>query len=386
MNKWMSSWIAGAALATLLIGGMNAAQAAAPAAITVELDGTALPLPDAPFAMNGRTYVPMRAIFEKLGAEVLWDEQTQSVTATKGDVTIELTLNKTQAFRNDAAVTLDTAPMLRDGRTFVPVRFIAESFNNPVAWDAAASTVKIGKSNRIRLNQLLRESIALPPAGQQIHYISHVLASGADKLTDEFKSSLLFGTQPDKTTDFALSAVYRQNGPLYGGIRSFDLIGHGKGDAYYVHNQDDAENVWRTGELHHLPEGWKPMVKPMVVRLPENAAKYAVLDESGTADKITVRFDGSVIKHSAAAIGLYDPVLEQTNEIESAEIVLHLDKTTRAQLHVQANFDAKISGYSLNTKFDLTLTPRPEGFTATIPAKTIPNEKVEPGHSHSHSH
>ena len=87
-----------------------------------------------PVIENGRTLVPLRAIFEKIGAEVLWDGETSTITATKGDTEIKLTLNSTAAYKNGEEITLDVPAKSVNGRTLVPVRFIADCFGVDVKW------------------------------------------------------------------------------------------------------------------------------------------------------------------------------------------------------------------------------------------------------------
>ncbi len=87
-----------------------------------------------PVIDNGRTLVPLRAIFEKIGAEVSWDGETSTVTAVKDDTEIKLTLNSTTAYKNGEAITLDVPAKSVNGRTLVPVRFIADCFGVDVTW------------------------------------------------------------------------------------------------------------------------------------------------------------------------------------------------------------------------------------------------------------
>lgn len=96
-----------------------------------------------PQVMNGRTLVPLRAIFEALGAKVDWDAATRTVTATKDDVTIKLQIDNPVAQRNGKPVKLDQAPVVVSGRTMVPVRFVSEALGARVTWDGDTRTVII---------------------------------------------------------------------------------------------------------------------------------------------------------------------------------------------------------------------------------------------------
>jgi Copper amine oxidase N-terminal domain. len=92
---------------------------------------------------SGRTLVPMRKIFESMGASLNWVQETNTVTATKGAVTIVLKINENTATKNGTEVSLDQPAILLNGRTMVPVRFIGEALGAKVEWIAASRTVRI---------------------------------------------------------------------------------------------------------------------------------------------------------------------------------------------------------------------------------------------------
>ncbi len=96
-----------------------------------------------PILQNDRTLVPMRKVFEKLGAVVGWDDATQTVTGIKGDRTISLTIGQSAATVNGESVLLDVPACIVDDRTLVPIRFISESLGAVVNWDEAKNTVYI---------------------------------------------------------------------------------------------------------------------------------------------------------------------------------------------------------------------------------------------------
>ena len=121
-----------------------APEAPADDTIKVLLNGEAIDFADvAPMIINDRTMVPLRAIFEALGATVEWDDATKTVTAKKGDITIKMTIGADSFTRNDEKVSLDSPATIVDSRTLVPVRAIAESFGSKVGWIAESKTVTI---------------------------------------------------------------------------------------------------------------------------------------------------------------------------------------------------------------------------------------------------
>ncbi len=96
-----------------------------------------------PVNSNGNVLVPLRAIFESLGATVEWDSSTQTVTATREGRTVVLTIGSKTAYINGVAVTLSAEPQLVNGYTMVPVRFVSEAFGGEVEWNGEASSVVV---------------------------------------------------------------------------------------------------------------------------------------------------------------------------------------------------------------------------------------------------
>ena len=72
-----------------------------------------------------------------------WDEETQTTVLAKGDAVILLTIGSSAVFLNETAHILDTAPVIINDRTMLPIRFIAEGFGYEVGWDGATSTVTL---------------------------------------------------------------------------------------------------------------------------------------------------------------------------------------------------------------------------------------------------
>ncbi|RUT36452.1 trypsin-like serine protease [Paenibacillus zeisoli] len=100
--------------------------------INVYIDGVKLQFTSKPIQENGTTLVPLRTIFEGLGANVKWDAKTQTVKASKNGVNIEIKLGQKFALRNGTKITLTTKPRTINGVTYVPLRFIGESFGNTI--------------------------------------------------------------------------------------------------------------------------------------------------------------------------------------------------------------------------------------------------------------
>ncbi|SHI74505.1 Endonuclease YncB, thermonuclease family [Geosporobacter subterraneus DSM 17957] len=122
----------------------------------VTVDGKQLQFDVPPAVVQGRTLVPLRAIFEALGATLDWDNPTKTVTGTKGSTTIVLTIGNKTATINGAKKDLDVPGTIINSRTLVPARFIAEALGAKVDWDAATKTVVIKSGAAATTYKVLR--------------------------------------------------------------------------------------------------------------------------------------------------------------------------------------------------------------------------------------
>ncbi|USG64410.1 copper amine oxidase N-terminal domain-containing protein [Brevibacillus ruminantium] len=112
--------------------------------ILIFIDGELQVFPKPPVEIDGRTLVPLRAIFEALGAKVDWDEATQTVTATKDGNIIQLTIGSKVAYKNGQKINLDVPAQLFNGdTTMVPIRFVSEALGAKVGWDPYSNSVVI---------------------------------------------------------------------------------------------------------------------------------------------------------------------------------------------------------------------------------------------------
>lgn len=116
--------------------------------IKVLLNGETLSFDVPPQLINDRTMVPMRKIFEAMGATVDWNESTQTVTAKEDNIVIIMQIDNVVISVNDKDVTLDVPPQLVDSRTLVPVRAVVEGLDADVKWDGDTQTVIITKEEK----------------------------------------------------------------------------------------------------------------------------------------------------------------------------------------------------------------------------------------------
>lgn len=112
-------------------------------AINVMIDGNYIEFDVAPRIFDGRTMVPIRTIFEKMGATVEWNSDTNSAICTKGNTVVKMTVDNMGIDVNNYIIWMDIPPFIRDGSILAPARYVAEAFGADVKWDEANSTVVI---------------------------------------------------------------------------------------------------------------------------------------------------------------------------------------------------------------------------------------------------
>jgi N-acetylmuramoyl-L-alanine amidase len=110
---------------------------------TVNLNGSRLQFEVEPRIENGRTLVPLRAIFEAMGASVDWNETTRTVTARRGGTTVVLSIGSTSPTVNGKAWTLDVPAKIVNDRTLAPLRFVGEAFGGTVEWNEQTRVINI---------------------------------------------------------------------------------------------------------------------------------------------------------------------------------------------------------------------------------------------------
>lgn len=96
-----------------------------------------------PFIENDRTMVPLRVISENLGYNVQWNQKKQEVTVSNKEIEVKLYIDKKETLNNNHKELIDVDPIIKNDRTFVPLRYIAETFNQVVIWDGTTRNVYI---------------------------------------------------------------------------------------------------------------------------------------------------------------------------------------------------------------------------------------------------
>ena len=198
MKRFCKRALAAATAAAMLSAGSSALAAEGDSGISVQLDGQTLSFADAaPEARDGRTFLPVRAVFEAMGAQVSYDPAAGTVTASRGDTTVTMTLGSTDATVSAGGiatpVVMDVAPYAHDNRTYVPVRFAAQAFGCIVGWDADDRTVIL-----IDTEKLVEDTIAKYDYTLLEKYLAYgqTYSTGIWDMEAAFDAELALGVAP----------------------------------------------------------------------------------------------------------------------------------------------------------------------------------------------
>lgn len=117
--------------------------------VTVSVDNETVVFEDQnPVIIEGHTLVPIRAVFEKAGAKVDWNQDTQTATITKDTYTVTIKYGDSFMYKNGQAIALEQAADVINNRTMIPVRAIAEAMDFSVTWDGHHSLILVSTTGK----------------------------------------------------------------------------------------------------------------------------------------------------------------------------------------------------------------------------------------------
>jgi len=122
-------------------------------AVNISIDGNNVGFTEqsgSPFVDgSNRTQVPLRITMESFGATVKWDDVTKTAIVEKDGIKVEVPIGQSYIIKNGQQVKNDTAALIKDGKTYLPIRAVLEAFGASVGWDNATQTVTASKSGNV---------------------------------------------------------------------------------------------------------------------------------------------------------------------------------------------------------------------------------------------
>lgn len=171
-----------------------------PIPITLHVDGRYVPTDVDPIIQNSRTLMPMRAAGEALGAAIGWDGNTRCITIAKDDNLIYFFVGSTDYYINGQTHSTDVAPIIKDGRTLLPIRAFAEALDTTVKWDSDLRDVQIDTPAANAAPATIPSDVSNDVARFIQKY--YVAADSSDSVVGSWKTSPLLGlsSMGEKTT------------------------------------------------------------------------------------------------------------------------------------------------------------------------------------------
>ncbi|WP_144940698.1 copper amine oxidase N-terminal domain-containing protein [Paenibacillus sp. 32O-W] len=281
--------------------------------VNVTIDGVLQKFPQSAILYKGSTMVPMRGVFEALKAEVKWDGATQTVTATKGDTTIKLTIGNNYAYVNDQKVALTAEAIIVNGSTMVPLRFVAEALGAKVEWDGATKTAIISQGSEIKpgsgvtnpaQNQTNPAQNQQDPAQSSKKYVYNGIDATETK-------GRLYGTENQKEYDAVLKIAKEaladlDSIPVPQGM--IDVLYNGKS---FSPNQR-AKTIYEV-ELMGATQGYKPLLDAGIS--PDTIVKAYKIGQ--IVIKLTNTTSMEVEEESPGVSSAYDALVEGQIDCDS---------------------------------------------------------------------
>ncbi len=144
-------------------GSMHMSRPTVASNVKIMVDGKMMRPPTPPLMMNGHVLLPMRSVFEQLGANVNWNASRHEVMATKGDRRMMLRVGDRNAEVNGKMMALDSAPMMYRNNVYVPLRAVSEALGANVAYNSSRREVAITTSRPVVAAPAMPRHAAMPP-------------------------------------------------------------------------------------------------------------------------------------------------------------------------------------------------------------------------------
>lgn len=130
-------------LVSLVAVQLHANPASSQGIIRVRVDGQLVGFDQPPIVVQARVLVPLRGVFEKIGAEVTWNEETRTVLVVRAKTQVRLRVGSRMAQVDDRIMRLDAPPVLVNRRVFIPLRFVGEALGARVTWNQVMRIVSV---------------------------------------------------------------------------------------------------------------------------------------------------------------------------------------------------------------------------------------------------
>ncbi|PKM81281.1 MAG: hypothetical protein CVU89_09700 [Firmicutes bacterium HGW-Firmicutes-14] len=237
-------------MAVLLMVCALALPAYADQTVKVVIDDESITFDVPPVIREGRTLVPVRKIVESMGGDVGWNAENQTVTVTRDGINIILVIDRRIAKVNEQDVVLDVPATLINGRTMIPLRFVSENINARVQWDPYTWTVSI--NTPVDIDDEAFE--LLLRASEKSKDVKKAKASLSGEMlftsSDPYMSNMKIGFMGDMKFDSEAPAFdFNGKFTMYQGVLSQDINAEMVFKDYTYYYKDPFSGQWSMMEM-----------------------------------------------------------------------------------------------------------------------------------------
>ncbi|MEC0183518.1 stalk domain-containing protein [Paenibacillus peoriae] len=330
--------------------------------IKVIINGVAQQYTQSPVVSQNTTLVPLRGVFESLGAQVEWDSKAKKVTASKNDDTLTLNVGSKLAYKNNAPVQLDAATQIQKGQVFVPLRFVSQSLGAKVDWNQTTRIVTI--SNQAN-GSTTGDSLSSKPLTAPVTKVTYDTYYN-DSLTYDNAVKLAIA---DSTTVKTGEANIDQAGKIMKETgKNIDFVPAEAGDeaqdkAFKGYAQTNLNYEVAKKNLDVTKEGIEYNVKDLYNKLlqKQNAVKLAALNIEDAERKLKV----AQIKRDNQMSSDYE-VTQATNLLTQNQAALDKAKKDLDSAYVSLN---QVIGYKPEQRYELKDKPVYSEFKDNVETK-----------------
>lgn len=331
--------------------------------IKVIINGVTQQYTQSPIVSQNTTLVPLRGVFESLGAQVEWDSKAKKVTASKNDDTLTLNIGSKLAYKNSKPVQLDAATQIQKGQVLVPLRFVSQSLGAKVNWDQTSRTVTIsnqGSGSATDTNSLSSKPLAAPvtKVTYDTYYNDSLTYDDAVKLAIADSTSVKTG---EVSIDQA-GKILKETG------KNIDFVPAEAGNeaqdkAYKGYAQTNLNYEATKKNLEMTKESIEYNVKDLYNKLlqKQNAVKLAALNIEDAERKLKV----AQIKRDNQMSSDYE-VTQATNQLTQNQAALDKAKKDLDSAYVSLN---QLIGYKPEQRYELKDKPVYSEFKDNVETK-----------------
>lgn len=332
--------------------------------ISVLVDGNRLVFDTNPQIVNNRTMVPVAKIFEAMGAEVSWDQNTRTVTAVKDETVVNFVIDKKEFTVSGVKKELDSPAIIINGRTMVPVRAVSESFNCTCSWNGETRQVIITSKKEEPKTEEKDDSTYIDRLPQdvkndieELENTKAISIKSADSSYDRIKTAI-----------WRISVLSADEKTFY-----YSVKGDNKADVTFTYNYETDKSVVlmkngsETAELEIIPssknavfgvsfekDGVNAKIKANIVRSKLRGGQFKdyVTEESyinsSTGEISELSDDGKNDFYNAAYDILVDVLKGFAKIIAKSKSTVYMEKLGFSEFHYEETYAKQVAKEATN--------------------------------------